>query len=127
MQITKTSLMYTLLSKTFYETHKTIMDEGDLQMVRDAHGQQALDLFVSSGLYEEDRPDGLFVTGHSLSANFFEEMGSPVTEQELGDFIEYYMKTNEMWPMIRTRQELLDYTMKVALPVYVRGGLLRVE
>ncbi len=124
MQIMKTQLMYDLLSKTFYETHKNLFTD-DIQMVREKHGQQALKAMVDSGLYADD-DDNMYITGYGLSANIFEGMPSPVTESELREYFEYYMKDNEMWPLTRSLDELVAYTVNIALPVYVKAGLLTV-
>jgi len=125
MTITKTPLMYALLSSTLYQTHKSLREE-DMDMIRASFGESVLQQLKDSDLYEYDG-DTLYIAQHFLSANIFEEIADPITEENMGEFMEYYMKNNGMWPLERSIPELVSYSMNTALPSYIKAGLLAVS
>jgi len=97
-----------------------------LDLVKEIHGQNALDLLKSSVLFEEGYEAGELIidSRHSLSFNLFETMGSPITGDQFRSYIEDYFRMNEMWPMEKTTEEIARYSLDLVLPLFVKAGLL---
>lgn len=122
MKIMKTSVMHTVTSYD-YNTIKVISSD-ILDIVRDFYGDDAEQKLRGSGLYEDYDEGGLAIYSLNLSANIFEAMPSVVTEEELQEYTITYFRENEMWPMEKPIAEIHRYTMDVALPLFVKAGLL---
>lgn len=116
--------MYALLDFSFYSTIKNL-EPDTLDRFREFYGDDAVRKIRESGLYEE-MGEYLYLTACNLSANIFEGMPGVVTEEELSDYLAWYMKENGMWPTERPVAELVRYSVDVALPLFVNAGLLEI-
>lgn len=122
MKIMKTSVMHAVMSYD-YNTIKVI-SSNILGIIRDFYGEDAERKLRDSGLYEDYDEGGLGISRLNLSANIFEAMPNIVTEEELREHTINYFREMEMWPMEKPIAEIHRYTMDVALPLFVKAGLL---
>lgn len=126
MRITKTSLMHALLEEEYIRTIKVLMPD-TLDRMEEFYGHEAIQKLKDSGLYDTGTgyfaEDG-YVIRYNLSANIFEEMPGVTEDHELPEFIAGYFKKNGMWPMIKTPSEIARFSLDVALPLFVKAGLL---
>ncbi len=126
MKITRTSLMYALLDEDYLRTIKVLMPD-TLDKMEEFYGHEVIQKLKDSGLYSTDDvylgEEG-YVVRYNLSANIFETMPGVTDEHELPEFIAGYFKENGMWPMVKTPDEIARYSLDVALPLFVKAGLL---
>jgi len=119
MRITKTPLMYELIGEAYNETIKMVLTDN---LSRDT-----IQKLVDSGLYAEDEygeGELSITTQNNLSVGIFETMPSPIDDYELPAYVETYFRMNGMWPMEKSPSEIAEYSLNVALPEFVRAGLL---
>lgn len=125
MHIMKSSVMQAIMTSNEYNATIKLITPDVLDVIRNIYGEEAVRKLRTSELYEEDSYDKeLLLRQCNLSANIFEYMPGVITEEELPGIISAYMKENGMWPTVRPVQELARYSLDVALPLFVKAGLL---